>query len=73
MAIIPILFMMMDSNFAGQGPELQLDSFSELNFNVSNSKLAATWEPDLAFVSQNNGYELLFSGIEDTIFYEEDL
>ncbi|XWS54577.1 hypothetical protein CRYUN_Cryun10bG0100900 [Craigia yunnanensis] len=73
MAIILIFFMMLDSNFAVQGPELQPDSFSVLNFNVSNSQLAATWEMDLAFVSQDNGYEILFTGMEGTIFYKEDI
>ncbi|XVF67289.1 hypothetical protein PTKIN_Ptkin10aG0109000 [Pterospermum kingtungense] len=47
---------------------------TRLNFNVSNSKLAVTWELDLAFESQlDNGCEILFTGIEGTIFYMEDI
>ncbi|OMO85259.1 hypothetical protein CCACVL1_10320 [Corchorus capsularis] len=74
-AIVPIVFLIMNYNSAAQqqGPQLQHDSFSVLNFHVSNSKLSATWELDLAFLSQGNGYEIQFSGIEGTIFYKEDI
>ncbi|OMO63485.1 hypothetical protein COLO4_32398 [Corchorus olitorius] len=71
--IVPILFLIMNCNFAAQqqGPQLPPDSFSVSNFHVSDSKLSATWELDLAFLSQGNGHEIQFSGIEGTIFYKD--